>query len=138
MQKLKEKNIRVTPQRLVVYELLADEKMHLTAEQIYGKIKHKFPAVSLATVYTVLQLYVQTGLVNEIRITFDKSCFEARTDSHHHFYCKKCKKIYDIDLHPCPALQQSSVNGHSIEKLQGYFYGICRDCQNGDRGSVNE
>ncbi len=126
---LKENGIRVTPQRLGVYDVLCSENKHLTVEEIYRKIKVKFPAISLATVYTILELYARKNLVREIRITFDKSCFDGRMDSHHHFLCKKCAKIFDIDLQPCPALKRSEVNGHLIQELQGYFYGICRDCR---------
>ena len=126
---LKENNIRVTPQRLGVYEVLCSENKHLTAEEIYRKIRVKFPAISLATVYTILELYGRKDLVREIRINFDKSCFDDRMDSHHHFLCRKCKKIFDIDLPPCTALKNSEVNGHIIQELQGYFYGICRDCK---------
>ena len=126
---LKEHGIRITPQRLGVYEILCNENKHLTAEEIYRKMKVNFPAISLATVYTVLELYSKKKLVREMRIAFDKSCFDGRMDSHHHFFCKKCAKIYDIDLHPCPSLQRSEVNGHQIEELQGYFYGICSNCR---------
>ncbi len=129
---LKANDIRVTPQRLGVYDVLCSENKHLTAEGIYRKMKVKFPAISLATVYTILELYARKNLVREIRITFDKSCFDGRMDFHHHFLCKKCAKIFDVDLHPCSALQRLEVNGHLIEELQGYFYGICRDC----RGSL--
>ncbi|MCK4994958.1 MAG: transcriptional repressor [Candidatus Omnitrophica bacterium] len=126
---LKENSIRITPQRLGVYEVLCNENKHLTVEQIYRKIKVKFPAVSLSTVYTILELYCRKNLVREMRITFNKSCFDGRMDSHHHFYCKKCAKIFDIDLQPCPTLQRSEVNGHLIQELQGYFYGICCNCR---------
>lgn len=126
---LKENGIRITPQRLGVYEILCNENKHLTVDEIYRKMKVNFPAVSLATVYTILELYGRKKLVREMRITFDKSCFDGRMDSHHHFLCKRCGKIIDIDLHPCPALQRSEVNGHLIQELQGYFYGICSDCR---------
>lgn len=126
---LKEKGIRITPQRLGVCDVLGNENKHLTVEEIYRKMKIQFPAISLATVYTILELYARKSLVREIRITFDKSCFDGRMDSHHHFLCKKCAKIFDIDLHPCPALQRAEVNGHVIQELQGYFYGVCRDCK---------
>ena len=126
---LKENNIRVTPQRLGVYDVLCDGNKHLTVEEIYRKMKVKSPAISLATVYAILELYSRKNLVREIRINFDKSCFDGRMDSHHHFLCKKCAKIFDVDLHPCPALQRSEVNGHVIQELQGYFYGICCDCR---------
>lgn len=125
---LKEKKIKITPQRLGVLDLLTKENKHLTAEQIHGKMKEKFPAVSLATVYSILELYSKQDVISQIKITFDKSCYEARTESHHHFYCKICKRIYDIDLHPCPALKESIVEGHSIEKLHGYFFGTCKNC----------
>lgn len=129
IKRLKAKHIRITPQRLGVYEILSAENKHLTAEEIYGRMKAKFPAISLATVYSILELYKNKDIACEIRITFDKSCFEARTDSHHHFYCKSCKKIFDIKLHPCPALKNEQIEGHYIEDLQGYFYGICKNCQ---------
>ncbi|MFH2137994.1 MAG: Fur family transcriptional regulator [Candidatus Omnitrophota bacterium] len=126
---LKEQGIRITPQRVRIFELLAAEKRHLCVEELYEKIKESFPAVSLATVYSILELLKKKGIIREIRIKFDKSCYEARTDLHHHFSCRKCKKIFDIDLTPCPALQSKEINGHIIEELQGYFYGICRDCK---------
>jgi Fur family peroxide stress response transcriptional regulator len=126
---LKEKHIRVTPQRVGVYKIVSRENKHLTVEEIYGRIKKKSPAISLATVYAILELYVRKGLVGEVRIAAGKACFEARTDSHHHFYCKQCERIFDVNLHPCPALRQSMVEGHIIEKLHGYFYGTCSACK---------
>ena len=125
----KGKGIRITPQRLAVYELLSRGKNHLTADEIYEKIKVQLPAVSLATIYTVLELFKEKELVREIRISFDRSQFEARIDNHHHFMCKSCKKIFDIDMHPCAALEKKEVDGHKIEELQGYFYGVCKKCR---------
>lgn len=129
IEKLKVKNIRVTPQRAAVYKIIAVAQRHLTLEDIYAKVQAQFPAISLATVYAILSLYTEKDIISEIRINFDKSCFEARTDAHHHFYCRQCNRIFDIDLHPCPALQNAQVQGHVIEKLQGYFYGTCKECR---------
>lgn len=130
MQTLKDKGIRVTSQRCEVYSFLCRENTHLTAEEIYEKIKTKLPAMSLATVYSILELFQEKGLVKEIRIDFGKSCFEGRTDIHHHFFCNKCKTIIDIDMPLCSSLEKREVNGHKIESVQGYFYGICKNCQN--------
>ncbi|MBU1924365.1 MAG: transcriptional repressor [Candidatus Omnitrophica bacterium] len=129
VQKLKGNGIKITPQRAEIYRILAADNNHLTVEEIYAKIKKRFPAVSQATVYCVLELYCRKNMASEIRINFERSCFEVRTDSHHHFYCKTCKRIFDIDLHPCPALKNKETGGHKIEKLHGYFYGQCRYCR---------
>ncbi|MDD3296769.1 MAG: Fur family transcriptional regulator [Candidatus Omnitrophica bacterium] len=131
IERLKASDIRITPQRVMVYQVLAAGKKHLTVEEIYERIKPKAPAISLATIYTILEAFKEKNLISEIRIKFDKSCFEARVDFHHHFYCQSCGKIFDIDITPCAVLEKKEVNGHSIESLQGYFYGICRDCKTG-------
>ena len=103
---LKEHDIRPTQQRLEVYRILLKKGKHLTAEQIYERIRIRMPAVSLATVYTVLDLFKQKQLINEIRIQFDKSCYEARIDPHHHFLCKQCDSILDVDMKVCQSLKK--------------------------------
>jgi Fur family transcriptional regulator, peroxide stress response regulator len=126
---LKNKGIRPTQQRLAVYKALNSPDRHLTAEEIYGKIKTLNPALSLATVYTILDILKSKGLVSEIRIHFDRSCFETRLDIHHHFLCSQCKSIFDIDMEVCQGLKNKEVQGHRIEAMQGYFYGVCRRCR---------
>lgn len=125
---LKEYEIRPTQQRLEVYQLLLKSGSHLTADEIYDNIKARMPAVSLATIYTILDLFKQKNLVNEIRIQFDKSCYEARIDPHHHFLCRRCNAMFNLNIVPCKALEDRKIDGNLIEELQGYFYGICKDC----------
>lgn len=125
----KEKNIRITPQRLQVYSILNQNHQHLTVEQIYGKVKEKFPAVSLATVYSILDMFKESDLVREVRIEFDKSYFEIKTNSHHHFFCRECGRTYDIDLN-CEHLEKQMIEGHHINDFQGCFYGTCNTCAN--------
>ena len=127
--------IRITPQRVEVYRVLGGNK-HLTVDDIYGRITVHFPSMSLATVYTVLELYKTKGLVQEIRVEGHKSCFELRMDPHHHFVCRQCQRILDIDLAPCPALQRNEVQGHRIERLHGYFVGVCRQCRPGGQDTT--
>ena len=65
-QILKEKGIRLTPQRLGVFKALRNQERHFTVEQIYEKIKNNFPAISLATVYSILELLKENrGLLIE-------------------------------------------------------------------------
>jgi len=131
---LKEHAIRPTPQRLEVHKLLLEKDKHLSAEEIHDQVKQRMPAVSLATIYTILDLFKEKHVINEIRIQFDKSCFEARIDPHHHFLCKKCEKIFDINMEPCPAIEKREIEGNIIEELQGYFYGTCKNCVGTNNG----
>jgi len=130
-ENLKEKNIRVTPQRLEVYKILYNNcgKMHFTADQICKLVKKSFSNVSLATIYSILELFQEKNLVTEIRIRPDVSYFDIRITPHHHFLCKKCRKTIDIDIPLCPTLTKKEIEGHSIESFRGYFYGLCKHCK---------
>jgi Fur family peroxide stress response transcriptional regulator len=127
-RKLKQLGIRITPQRLAVYKVLAAGG-HLSVETIYKKIRKDFPAVSLATVYTILEAFRNKRIISEIRIKFNKSHFELRSDRHHHFFCNQCGRIFDIDIPECSSLQKGQVQGHLIQQVQGYFYGVCSNCR---------
>lgn len=125
---LKEHGIRLTPQRLAVYEMLKSDRTHPTAEAIYGRLKKKHPALSLATVYAILELFQEKKLVRQLRIKAHESCFDGMTEHHHHFYCRKCGVVYDVEMPPCLASREGRAHGHHIEEIQGYFFGICKSC----------
>jgi len=121
--------IKVTGQRVEILRLLTERPVHLSAEEIYRAIAEQFPAVSLATVYTTLELFEKKGLINEVRLIPERACYEARNEWHHHLYCKKCGRIIDIDMPGCHTFVQGHVAGHTIESVQAHFYGVCRECQ---------
>jgi len=125
---LSENKIRLTPQRLAVYKIMNDKKGHSTAEEIYEKVRESFPAISLATVYSILELFQEKDLVRQIRIEFHKSRFEVRIDDHHHFFCNECKQVFDVDMPCCSALEEGAVDGNRITHFHGYFYGVCKEC----------
>lgn len=129
IQILKDRKVKVTTQRAEIFRLLRQENGHLTAEEIFEKARRRFPTVSLATIYSSLDILKKNGLVEELSIIPDKSCFNIRMDLHHHFYCRNCKEIFDIDIPLCTTLSKKEAAGHLIEKCQGYFYGICKKCR---------
>ncbi len=123
---LSENKLKATPQRMFVYSLLVKSNKHLSAEEIYGKVKKSMPAISFATVYAILRSFKEAGIVKELRIDFERSFFESRLDEHHHFYCEKCENIYDVDIPLCCALENKEIDGHKIKEFEGYFHGICK------------
>ena len=66
---LKEKGLKVTRQRLVVLEVLAgNAEEHLTAEEIYDRVKADNPDIGLATVYRTVQLLLELELIDRISL----------------------------------------------------------------------
>ena len=72
-EKLKEKGLKVTHQRLLVLSVLEENSgSHMTAEDIYDLVSEDYPEIGLATVYRTLQLLWDMQLVD--RINFGDGC----------------------------------------------------------------
>ena len=126
---LKGLGIRVTPQRVAVYQVLSRLRGHLSVEQVYEVVREKVPAISLATVYAVIQAFLDKGLIKALYIDCERLFFDMRMDNHPHFLCQRCRRIVDLDVEICPGLEGRVVDGHTITSFEGYFYGVCRDCR---------
>ncbi len=133
IEKLKQKGIVLTIQRLAVLEFLHNSSSHPTAEAIHTKLKKKYPMMSLATVYNTLDMLKQAGEIQELTIGNAKH-FDPIPQSHHHLYCRVCKRIIDVEI-SCPVCKSGRVQGHKVEEVQAVFYGICSDCLQRENGA---
>jgi Fur family peroxide stress response transcriptional regulator len=125
--RLKRKGVAITIQRLAVLDFLESNNHHPTAEEIYRNLKKKYPTLSQATIYTSLQVLRKAGEIQELNILKEKTYFDPNPKPHHHFYCQKCKKIFDIEI-SCPVVEKGWVDGHKVKEVQAYFYGVCSHC----------
>ena len=128
--------LAATHQRQVLYEVLQKMRGHPTPEEVYGRTKKRIPAISLATVYKNIHLFMETGVLKQLSIHHGSLRVELNNLPHHHLVCSQCKTITDIearDLGPLPALQglpgDFLVQGYSMDVI-----GICAACQKARRG----
>lgn len=128
---LKEKGLKVTPQRLAIYSMLKNTTSHPTAEKIYNTITKHNPSISLATVYKTLDCFVSYGLVKELNITCEYSNYDANTVNHQHIMCTCCKRVFDLDTIDDSAIKKAVADktGFIVDDEQVVFYGICPECQ---------
>jgi len=129
---LKEKGIKPTYQRLKILEYMSNNlNNHPTVENVYEELLKDIPTLSLTTVYNTLNNFLEQGLVYGVTITGTEVRYDFNTANHHHFLCKECGQIIDIDIE-CPYAEgkKNIVSGHRIDEIHGYFKGICKDCSN--------
>ena len=126
-QILVDSGIKPTYQRIKILEYLDKHHNHPTVEMIYAALYKKVPTLSKTTVYNTLDVLRKFDLVDILTITETETRFEYVHHPHHHFYCRHCGKILDINVN-CAYQEQMSVEGHKIEAIHGYFKGICKDC----------
>jgi len=125
---LRDKKIKVTPQRLSVLEVIENSSGHMTAQEIYQAVRGKLPVVSLATIYSVIEFFCAKGLLAEIGIDPKRSTYELKKQSHHHFMCQVCAKVFDISASHVSLFEGREVDGHVVNDFFGYFYGECKEC----------
>ncbi|MCK4901966.1 MAG: transcriptional repressor [Thermoplasmatales archaeon] len=133
---LKENSLKVTPQRLIVLKYLGEHFTHPTTDEIYQDLKANSPSLSKTTVYNVLEVLEKNGIIQSITISRSELRYDFKHGMHHHFLCKKCGRITDIDVE-CPNLGKMLECGHNVEEVHGYFKGICKKCmkKENDNGS---
>lgn len=126
----KPRNLKLTPQRIAVYNLLKDTKSHPSAETIYEEIKKSFPTMSLATVYKSLRTLVDVGLVQELNVGEGNFRYDANALPHPHIICLKCGRVDDIENADFSSLieQAKGFTNYEILSSKVYFYGKCPNC----------
>lgn len=92
---LVEKGLKITPQRLVVMEALAEMNHHPTAENIIGYIRQHHPNIAVGTVYKTLETFVDKGIIQKVKTEKDVMRYDAITKNHHHLYCSESDRIED-------------------------------------------
>jgi len=116
-----------TVQRLAVLEYLDSADTHPTAEEVYAAIRKRLPTISRATVYNTLDALTKSRAILRLTIDPTASRYDGLDETHTHFYCRICHKVYDIEL-PARSFPEE-VNGHKIEEVQTYAYGVCAACR---------
>ncbi|MGD9080210.1 MAG: transcriptional repressor, partial [Desulfobacterales bacterium] len=96
LQKLKEHDFRLTPQRLAVLKVLAVSEGHPTVERIYETVRTEFPTTSIATIYKTVNLLKQLNEVIELGFPDGSNRYDGNKPyPHPHVICTECKKIID-------------------------------------------
>jgi len=128
---LKERDFRLTPQRVELVRLIASSEGHPSVGQLYASIKRQFPTMSQATVYKTLALLKDMGQVLEIDLRDDSHYDGNRPQPHPHLICIQCNKIIDgeTDIDTIPIKKMEQASGYKILRSQVSFYGLCPDCK---------
>jgi Fur family peroxide stress response transcriptional regulator len=132
------RGLSVTHQRLAIYESVISTDTHPGAEEIYQRVRARFPTISRGTVYRTLDTLCAMGLVTDVNRTAGAARFEAALSPHHHLVCLGCRRI--LDLHdeslqrlPARAEKSAATAGFEITGFQVQFTGYCRDCAGAGR-----
>jgi Fur family peroxide stress response transcriptional regulator len=93
--KLVDKGLKVTPQRIAILEAIIKLNNHPTADNIIDYIRKNQPNIATATVYKVLDALVENDLIKKVKTDRDFMRYDAIMENHHHLYCSDSDRIED-------------------------------------------
>lgn len=134
--KMRERELRFTPQRQAVVETLLEHwGNHLSAEEVFQQAQVKCPDLGLATVYRTLDLLTDMGFLYKTQFNEDCSRYEFNLQEgghfHHHLICLNCGTIFEFDEDLLENLESeiAAKNGFKIVDHSLRFFGYCLECQ---------
>ncbi len=124
----KRMGLKITPQRVAVYEVLLNRDDHPTVEEVYNEVKKKYPFVSLATVYRTVETLEELGFVKRVAYWGSSVRYDANTSDHHHLVCVRCGAIKDVEF--CIDWKApKEMEGFTVYSYSLYIYGLCPSCR---------
>ncbi|MBI3953827.1 MAG: transcriptional repressor [Chloroflexi bacterium] len=129
LESLKEVGYRLTPQRMLVLSAI-QEGGHLSAEEVYGRVKEEYAFIDIATVYRTLALLKRLRLVTETELGDGPARYELSTEPHHHLVCRGCGETTPLndDLFAPLRLTLRERLGFEAELEHLPVFGICSRC----------
>jgi len=127
-QVFREKQLKLTPQRQLLFSLLHQNQSHPTAESLYEIASKQMPGISLRTIYQTLGELADMGELQLVDLGNGAMRFDPNMGEHQHFVCGSCGAIHDVDITSAPKLRAGSADGFAVEEIGVVFHGRCNRC----------
>ena len=131
LETLRGAGYRLTPQRVMVLQAIAESDGHLTAEAIHQRVIQLYPYLDIATVYRILQLLKRLHLVTEIALGDGSAQYEvAEPNKHHHMVCRGCARTFDLSPSYLEEFRERLIKEFGFEPDLEHFAvgGVCAEC----------
>ena len=93
--KLLDKGLKITPQRLAVLKAVIKQRNHPTADNIIHLVHKTNPNIASGTIYKILETLVENKLITKVKTDKDVMRYDPILEDHHHLYCIDSERIED-------------------------------------------
>ncbi|MCF8055536.1 MAG: transcriptional repressor [Desulfocapsa sp.] len=122
--------LRMTNQREMILRELKKSKGHLSADELYERVKKFMPRISLATVYRNLEILSDARMIRKLEISGRQKRYDSVLVDHDHIYCVECHRIENLELGTSDVkLPVGEAKGYTITGRRLEVTGLCPVCQ---------
>src|SRR3954462_5780015 len=90
---LRERGLRITPQRVLIHRAIRELDRHVTADEILDTVSARLSNASLPPVSAPLELLEELGVVRRLAARSGAARYDPRTDEHQHVVCRSCGRV---------------------------------------------
>ena len=122
---------RNTTQRAEVLDEVRRSQCHLTAGEIFERVRRRDPRIAYGTVYRTLHLLAEHGLIQELTFADQASRYDGRVERHDHVHCLECGVLLDVDV-PVALMAlhvAAEQSGFDVSSHHTVFSGRCPGCK---------
>lgn len=118
-------------QREKILEVLTNNPIHPTADELLEFLKREGSNVGLTTLYRNLNQMASADMIKKIDGLEASAHFDHNTFEHYHFICTECKKVFDIPSSVAPFVVKNTqeATGFDIISHDIVFHGVCSECK---------
>lgn len=100
-------------------------------QEIHALVKQHMPRTGIATIYRTVKLLLDHKLIKAVTLPTGETRYEnSDLGHHHHFQCRRCDKVFDIDH--CPVTLPPGAElpgGYVLIDHEITMYGLCPKCR---------
>lgn len=110
----------------MILETVRELTDHPKADDIYDKVQIKCPGISKGTVYRVLNLLAEEGIIYRVSVANAPDRYDLTALPHAHCRCRVCGRVYDCKLSAIPTLE--NADDFDAESYDIMVNGVCVAC----------
>ena len=128
---LRRQGFRITPQRLLILDILQHSDRHLSVEELYAQVQARFASTDISTVYRTLEMLTSLGLLQKVSLGEAHDHYEwVEEEPHYHIVCQHCGAVMpfgDEMLEQMKALLEQKHH-FRVERAFVEVFGTCPRC----------
>jgi Fe2+ or Zn2+ uptake regulation protein len=123
----REHGLKVTPQRRLIFRIMAGASGHVTADVVYTRAREEMETISVKTVYETLHSLADLGQIRAVDLGMGSMVFDRLVEPHDHLLCTSCGKTEDIHFEVVPP-RDDDCHGFAIADTRVVARGLCPEC----------
>ena len=134
---LEDHNLKHTKQREAILDVFLQVSGHITADEIFQRVREMHPSIGFTTVYRTMKLLCDAGLAIERHFDDGVARYEIEHEHHDHLVCTRCGTIVEFE---CAMIERAQEEigkryGFRLLRHRHELYGHCPECQKRERAA---